>query len=69
MNREINQEHEQVRHRYGFSPRHTMQVDYDPYISTIKKAMRQGRKRETLKPLVQREICQTSSAAIVTSLS
>ncbi len=54
MIRELHLERVTMRKRYGNSPRHTMQVDFDPYVAEVKKEMARGAKRPAT-PLVQRE--------------
>ena len=54
MERNIQQEREMMRKRYGDSPRHTMQVDFAPYMRGIQREMKQGMKRPGAMPLVQR---------------
>ena len=54
MERNIQQEREMMRKRYGDSPRHTMQVDFAPYMRGIQREMKQGMKRPGATPLVQR---------------
>ncbi|MGH2481795.1 MAG: NAD(P)/FAD-dependent oxidoreductase, partial [Ktedonobacteraceae bacterium] len=54
MKRHIQQEREAMRKRYGDAPRHTMQVDFAPYMRGIQREMKQGMKRPGATPLVQR---------------
>ncbi len=42
---DIKREREQMRKRYGNSPRHTMQVDYEPYVKALLKEMKRGSHR------------------------
>lgn len=42
---DIKREREQMRKRYGNSPRHTMQVDYEPYVKALLKEMKRGSRR------------------------
>lgn len=50
----IKHERETMRKRYGNSPRHTMQVDFEPYVRSVFKEMQRGAKRPAT-PLVQGE--------------
>jgi dimethylaniline monooxygenase (N-oxide forming) len=50
----IQREREEVRKRYGSSPRHTMQVDFEPYVKGVMKEMKRGAKRAA-RPLIQCE--------------
>lgn len=52
----IKQEREEVHKRYGHSPRHTMQVDFVPYVRSVFKEMERGKYRTPATPLVQREM-------------
>jgi dimethylaniline monooxygenase (N-oxide forming) len=52
--KDIQREREEVRKRYGNSPRHTMQVDFAPYVTSVHKEMKRGMQRPTT-PLIQRE--------------
>ncbi len=45
MMQDIQREREEMRKRYGNSPRHTMQVDVEPYIVNVLKEMKRGPKR------------------------
>lgn len=45
MQQAIRQEREAIRKRYGSSPRHTMQVDFKPYMDDMKKELRLGATR------------------------
>jgi thioredoxin reductase len=51
---DIKREREQMRRRYGNSPRHTMQVDYEPYVKALLKEMRRGAHRPAT-PLIEPE--------------
>ena len=42
MQREIEQERAAMRKRYGNAPRHTMQVDFDPYVAAVQREMKRG---------------------------
>ena len=54
--RHIQQEHDKLSKRFGDSPRHTMEVDFLPYVRGIQQEMRRGRKRSPSSPaLIQRE--------------
>lgn len=55
LEQRIQHEREVVRKRYGNSPRHTMQVDYEPYVRSVLKEMKQGKERPPASPLIQRE--------------
>ena len=52
--RAVQREREEVRKRYGNSPRHTVQVDFEPYVTGIKKEMQIGAQRPHSLPLIQR---------------
>lgn len=53
---DIQQERALLRKRFGNSPRHTMEVDFLPYVRGIHKEMRRGRKRPSSAPaLIQPE--------------
>ncbi len=54
MIRDIHLERVTMRKRYGNSPRHTMQVDFEPYVMSVQQEMRRGAKRPA-KPLIERE--------------
>ncbi len=54
MMRNIQQEREVMRKRYGNSPRHTMQVDFAPYVRGVQKEIQRGMKRPSTTPLIQR---------------
>ncbi len=45
MMQDIQREREEMRKRYGNSPRHTMQVDVEPYVVGVLKEMKRGAKR------------------------
>lgn len=51
---DIKREREQMRKRYGNSPRHTMQVDYEPYVKALLKEMKRGAQRPAT-PLIEPE--------------
>jgi len=53
MDRDIEREREEMRKRYGNSPRHTMQVDVQPYVKNVLKEMQRGAKRAASMPLIQ----------------
>src|SRR6266852_3530521 len=55
MIQDIQREREDMRKRYGNSPRHTMQVDFEPYVVGVLKEMKRGEKRPPQPPLMQRE--------------
>lgn len=53
---DIHQESKKLRKRFGNSPRHTMEVDFLPYVRGIRTEMRRGGKRLPSAPaLIQRE--------------
>ena len=53
----IKREREEMRKRYGNSPRHTMQVDVAPYVMSVRKEMKRGMKAPST-PLIKRETQQ-----------
>lgn len=55
MLRDIQHEREVMRKRYGNAPRHTMQVDFAPYVIGVRKEMRRGRNRRGAEALIERE--------------
>jgi len=63
MLQDIQREQEDMRKRYGNSPRHTMQVDFEPYVVGVLKEMKRGEKRPSQPPLIQREEPATPAAA------
>jgi len=65
MMQDIQREREEMRKRYGNSPRHTMQVDVEPYVVGVLKEMERGAKRSQRVPLIKQE----APAAQDTSLS
>jgi hypothetical protein len=54
MDREIDAYQRETRERYVSSPRHTIQVDFHPYIEELKAAMRRGRRRARRRGLLGR---------------
>lgn len=61
MLRDIHRERNEMRKRYGNSPRHTMQVDFAPYVESVRREMKSGEKRATQEqssrvPLMSREV-------------
>ncbi len=52
---DIEHERDEMRKRYGNSPRHTMQVDFAPYVRSVMKEMKQGARRPLPAPLMQAE--------------
>ncbi|TMD66145.1 MAG: NAD(P)/FAD-dependent oxidoreductase [Chloroflexi bacterium] len=54
MQRDMEHERNEMRKRYGNSPRHTMQVDFAPYVASVRKEMKRGAQRSST-PLIQRE--------------
>jgi hypothetical protein len=57
--KDIQREREEMRKRYGGSPRHTMQVDFEPYVKGVMKEMKRGAK-QAAKSLLQRGEFATS---------
>lgn len=55
MVRHIQEERESMLKRYGNAPRHTMQVDFAPYVRDVQKEVQRGAKRPDSAPLIQRE--------------
>lgn len=55
MMQEIQREREEVRKRYGNSPRHTIQVDVEPYFRSVFKELKLGAKRAGKIAFIQRE--------------
>jgi len=55
MIQDIQREREDMRKRYGNSPRHTMQVDFEPYVVGVLREMKRGEKRPPQPPFIQRE--------------
>ena len=56
IEKDIAQEREAVKQRYGNSARHTMQVDFEPYIAGVKQEMKRGEsRRRAAPPLIQLE--------------
>ncbi len=53
--RDIQREREALRKRFGNSPRHTMEVDFLPYVRGVQKEMKRGAKRPGRVALIQRE--------------
>lgn len=53
MKRDIQKERQTIRKRYVNSKRHTMQVDFYPYVAQLKKEMKQGHKRPPQQALNQ----------------
>ncbi|HEY6410767.1 MAG TPA: NAD(P)-binding domain-containing protein [Ktedonobacteraceae bacterium] len=53
--RDIERERSAMRKRYGNSPRHTMQVDVEPYVMSVRKEMKRGMNTGTSTPLIQQE--------------
>ncbi len=45
MLREIDRTRREMRKRYGSAPRHTIQVDVEPYVGSIRKEMRRSKDR------------------------
>lgn len=58
MERDIRRERETMRKRYGNAPRHTMQVDFVPYVDGVQKEMKRGMKHPATSPLLQREMSE-----------
>lgn len=57
MEQDIVREREVMRKRYGNSPRHSMQVDFEPYVQSVKKAMKRGVLRKHSTPLIHPRQC------------
>ena len=55
LQRDIQREREALRKRFGNSPRHTMEVDFLPYVRGVQKEMKRGAKRPNKTALIQRE--------------
>ncbi|MGH2509187.1 MAG: flavin-containing monooxygenase [Ktedonobacteraceae bacterium] len=53
MEQNIQQESAVMHKRYGNSPRHTMQVDFAPYVRGVYKEIQRGKKRPATTPLIQ----------------
>lgn len=53
--RDIQRERAALRKRFGDSPRHTMEVDFLPYVRGVQKEMQRGAKRPAQPALIQRE--------------
>lgn len=51
MERDIREERERMRRRYGSAPRHTMQVDFAPYVNAVREEMKRGAARSA-RPLI-----------------
>jgi hypothetical protein len=49
MENRTERERERVRSRFGSSPRHTMQLDFDEYLSALAKEAAAGRRRAKLR--------------------
>ena len=47
-------EREDMRKRYGNSQRHTIQVDFEPYVKSVRKEMKRGMKTPST-PFIARE--------------
>lgn len=60
IQQDILREREAVSKRYGSSARHTMQVDYEPYIASVKQEMKRGQKRQQATPIIQPELMTVS---------
>ena len=54
LQQDIQRERDEMRKRYGTAPRHTMQVDFEPYIKNVQKEMQRGMKRPAT-PLIRPE--------------
>jgi hypothetical protein len=50
MEAAIHREREAMRQRYGDAPRHTMQVDFAPYVRLVNKERKRGASRAGAKP-------------------
>ncbi|HXB20522.1 MAG TPA: NAD(P)-binding domain-containing protein [Candidatus Solibacter sp.] len=62
MEKIIRKEREAMIKRYGNAPRHTMQVDYAPYVAMINKERKRGAERARRRPPVERMISATQPA-------
>lgn len=51
MQRDIEQTDRAMRKRYITSPRHTLQVDFYPYLRSIQRVRKKGRKNEPIQAL------------------
>lgn len=51
MWRAIDRSRQHMRKRYGSAPRHTIQVDVEPYVASVRKEMQRGAHRPTT-PLI-----------------
>ena len=54
MQRAIQHERAAVRRRYGNSPRHTMQVDFEDYVRGVQREMRRGAHEPPVASLIER---------------
>ena len=64
MMQDIQREREEMRKRYGNSPRHTMQVDVEPYVVGVLKEMERGAKRSQRVPLIKQEAPAAQDASL-----
>lgn len=67
MRHTIQHEREVMRKRYGNSPRHTMQVDFAPYVRGALREQRRGTRRPGATPLIQRAAQPAAVASGVTT--
>ena len=54
LQQDIQRERDEMRKRYSTAPRHTMQVDFEPYFKNVQKEMQRGMKRPA-NPLIRPE--------------
>jgi dimethylaniline monooxygenase (N-oxide forming) len=54
MQHAISKDRQAMRQRYGSAPRHTMQVDFAPYVSMVKRERKRGAARARKTPSLQR---------------
>ncbi|HLI87387.1 MAG TPA: NAD(P)-binding domain-containing protein [Ktedonobacteraceae bacterium] len=63
MLRDIQREREALRKRFGNAPRHTMEVDYDPYVREVWREMKRGAKRPGAVALIKRAAAPVQAGA------
>jgi dimethylaniline monooxygenase (N-oxide forming) len=61
--RDIQREREALRKRFGNAPRHTMEMDYDPYVREVWREMKRGAKRPRAMPLIKRAAAPVQAGA------
>ena len=69
MMQDIQREREEMGKRYGNSPRHTMQVDVEPYVVGVLKEMERGAKRPQRVPLIKQEAPGARDASLSPELT